>query len=149
MVLRTVVERSKRRKKPLAPRDTVWRSEFIPSEVSLFSYSALTFNRHRIHYDAHWAEEVEGYPGIVVHGPFVMQLCIDFVRDRHPGETLAELEMRAMQPLFVNQAIVIVGKPMEEGSGCLVWALCPDGTVAQEVRVTFEEKVISVDRARL
>ena len=136
------------KKKPLAPSDTTWRSSFRPYEVSLFSYSALTFNRHRIHYDAHWAEDVEGYPGIMVHGPFVMQLCIDFIRDRHPGKTLAELEMRAMQPLFVNQEIVIVGKPVDKGSGCLVWALCPDGTVAQEVRAIFEEER-PLDRARL
>jgi hydroxyacyl-ACP dehydratase HTD2-like protein with hotdog domain len=92
--------------KPKPPTDTSWRVAFKPSEVALFSYSALTFNRHRIHYDAHWAEQVEGYPGLVVHGPYVLQLCIDFIRD-HTGMVMTELEMRAMQPLFVNQEITV------------------------------------------
>jgi 3-methylfumaryl-CoA hydratase len=39
------------------------------SAVNLFRYSAMTFNGHRIHYDAPYARAVEGYAGLVVHGP--------------------------------------------------------------------------------
>ena len=44
----------------------------------LFRYSALTFNGHRIHYDRHYVTEVEGYPGLVVHGPMQAALLVEF-----------------------------------------------------------------------
>ncbi len=52
-----------------AERDAAWQREIVPDEVLLFRYSALTFNGHRIHYDRRYVTEVEGYPGLVVHGP--------------------------------------------------------------------------------
>jgi hydroxyacyl-ACP dehydratase HTD2-like protein with hotdog domain len=39
--------------------------------VRLFAYSALTWNPHRIHYDAPYTVDVEGYPGLVVQGPMI------------------------------------------------------------------------------
>ena len=42
--------------------------------VMLFRYSALTFNGHRIHYDRRYVTEVEGYPGLIVHGPLILSL---------------------------------------------------------------------------
>ncbi|HNH24294.1 MAG TPA: MaoC family dehydratase N-terminal domain-containing protein, partial [Accumulibacter sp.] len=51
--------------------DPVWRTRWLPDEVLLFRYSALTFNGHRIHYDRRYVTEVEGYPGLVVHGPLL------------------------------------------------------------------------------
>jgi 3-methylfumaryl-CoA hydratase len=29
----------------------------------------LTYNAHRIHYDRDYARDVEGFPGLVTHGP--------------------------------------------------------------------------------
>ncbi len=52
-----------------APADAPWQRELVPDDVLLFRYSALTFNGHRIHYDRRYVTEVEGYPGLVVHGP--------------------------------------------------------------------------------
>ena len=49
--------------------------------VMLFRYSAITFNGHRIHYDLPYAERVEGYPGLVVHGPMQAALLLDFARE--------------------------------------------------------------------
>ena len=48
-----------------------------PGPVELFRYSALTFNSHRIHYDRDYATGVEGYPGLVVHGPLIATLLVD------------------------------------------------------------------------
>ena len=45
--------------------------------TQLFRYSALTFNGHRIHYDADYARDVEGYDGLVVHGPLLAQMLMD------------------------------------------------------------------------
>ena len=46
----------------------------------LFRYSALTFNGHRIHYDRSYVTEVEGYPGLIVHGPLIATLLLDLLR---------------------------------------------------------------------
>jgi 3-methylfumaryl-CoA hydratase len=51
-----------------------WRGMITPTETLLFRYSALTFNGHRIHYDRRYVENVEGYPGLVVHGPLIATL---------------------------------------------------------------------------
>lgn len=47
-----------------------------PTPTMLFRYSAMTFNGHRIHYDADYARDVEGYAGLVVHGPLLAQLLM-------------------------------------------------------------------------
>ena len=52
-----------------APTDEAFSREIVPDPVLLFRYSALTFNGHRIHYDRPYVTEVEGYPGLIVHGP--------------------------------------------------------------------------------
>ncbi|MBB6427127.1 MaoC family dehydratase N-terminal domain-containing protein [Sphingopyxis sp. JAI128] len=65
---------------PVAPTDSepadAVRS-IAPDPVLLFRYSALTFNAHRIHYDRDYAREIEGYAGLVVHGPLIATLLMD------------------------------------------------------------------------
>ncbi len=54
---------------PAPPVDAAAAREVLPDPVLLFRYSALTGNGHRIHYDADYVRDVEGYPGLIVHGP--------------------------------------------------------------------------------
>ena len=61
----------------LAPSNATWTRQICPDSVLLFRYSALTFNGHRIHYDRRYAREVEGYPGLVVHGPLIATLLLE------------------------------------------------------------------------
>lgn len=59
-----------------------------PSATLLFRYSALTFNGHRIHYDAPYVRNEEGYPGLIVHGPMQATMLVQFaetIRARHPS----------------------------------------------------------------
>ena len=63
-----------------APRRRAWQREIVPDDVLLFRYSALTFNGHRIHYDRRYVTEVEGYPGLIVHGPLIATLLLDLLR---------------------------------------------------------------------
>ena len=58
-----------------APPGAPWQRQVVPDDVLLFRYSALTFNGHRIHYDRRYVTEVEGYPGLIVHGPLVATLA--------------------------------------------------------------------------
>ena len=68
--------------------------------VLLFRYSALTFNGHRIHYDQPYATQVEGYPGLVVHGPLLATLMVDLVRTQWPQRQLAAYHFKALHPVF-------------------------------------------------
>ena len=72
-----------------APRparaDAAWRRDIHPDDVLLFRYSALTFNGHRIHYDRRYVTEVEGYPGLIVHGPLLATLLVDLLRRHTAG----------------------------------------------------------------
>ena len=69
--------------------------------VMLYRYSAATFNGHRIHYDADYCREVEGYPGLVVHGPLIATLLLNLMEQQvAPGRAIATFEFRAMQPTF-------------------------------------------------
>jgi len=72
----------------------------VPDPVLLFRYSALTANGHRIHYDRRYVTEVEGYPGLIVHGPLQATLLADLAARLAPGRPLARFSFRAVRPLF-------------------------------------------------
>jgi 3-methylfumaryl-CoA hydratase len=69
-----------------------------PDAVMLFRYSALTFNGHRIHYDLAYAREVEGYSGLVVHGPLIATLLIRACADARRDAALGRLSFRGLSP---------------------------------------------------
>jgi 3-methylfumaryl-CoA hydratase len=78
----------------------LWR----PNTVDLFRYSAATYNGHRIHYDQSYARGEEGYPDLVVHGPFTAARLFDLAT-RTAGAPLKTFSFRALAPLFVNQPV--------------------------------------------
>jgi hydroxyacyl-ACP dehydratase HTD2-like protein with hotdog domain len=90
----------------LGPRE--WADRHVPDSKLLFRFSAVTFNSHRIHYDHDYATGVEGYPGLVVHGPLTATLVGESLR-QHLGRPLSRFEFRASAPLFVDQPFTIVG----------------------------------------
>jgi 3-methylfumaryl-CoA hydratase len=120
-----------------APADAPWRQRVVPDPVLLFRFSALTFNSHRIHYDHRWATGVEGYPGLVVHGPLTSTLLIDFARDRNPGRVLATYTTQARAPLFDTAPFELRGRPTAGGRGAELWAVTPEGTVAMSAQAEF------------
>lgn len=117
-----------------APADVPWRRQVVPEPVLLFRFSALTFNSHRIHYDRPWAMEVEGYPGLVVHGPLTSTLLIDFARDQNPGRAFVTFTTQARAPLFDTAPFELRGRPTADGRGCELWAVTPEGTVAMSAQ---------------
>jgi 3-methylfumaryl-CoA hydratase len=138
-VFREAVEPGARRgipKREEAPVDLPWRRTITVGPVGLFRFSALTGNPHRIHYDRPYAMETEGYPGLVVHGPYTQACLTNFVRDHNPGRTLKSFTMRARAPLFDTAPFDLMGRPLDNSS-CEVWALAPGGTVAMQASATF------------
>jgi 3-methylfumaryl-CoA hydratase len=122
-----------RRESP--PGDTPWRRSVTPDPVLLFRFSALTFNSHRIHYDRAWAMDVEGYPGLVVHGPLTTTLLIDFARDQNSARRITAYTTQARAPLFDTAPFELRGRPAASGQGCELWAVTPEGTIAMSAEV--------------
>jgi 3-methylfumaryl-CoA hydratase len=112
------------------PAGLPWRRTITTDPVTLFRYSALTFNPHRIHYDRPYAMGTEGYPGLVVHGPFSQQCLIDLLRDHAGGRAILEFDMRARAPLFDTAPFQVVGRPV--AGGAELWAVTPAGTIAMQ-----------------
>lgn len=102
---------------PILPEGEVW----LPQAVNLFRFSAATFNAHRIHYDSTYAQEMEGYPTLVVHGPFTATRLATLAMHHGP---LARFSFRAFAPLFVGQPVYL------RSSGDVVEATRCDGVVA-------------------
>jgi len=128
-------ERNQAPRRDSPPSDAPWGRSITPDPVLLFRFSALTFNSHRIHYDRTWAMQVEGYPGLVVHGPLTTTLLIDFARDQNPGKQIASYATQARAPLFDTAPFELRGRPATSGRGCDLWAVTPDGTIAMSAEV--------------
>ena len=90
----------------MAPTASTWERKWMPDDVLLFRYSALTFNGHRIHYDRKYVTEVEGYPGLIVHGPMLATLMLDLLRHERPDAVVTRYEFKAMRPGVRHQSIL-------------------------------------------
>jgi 3-methylfumaryl-CoA hydratase len=104
-----------------------WTRLITPTPTLLFRFSALTFNAHRIHYDRTYATTVEGYPGLVVHGPLTAVLLMELVR-AHAHRSVAAFEFRARAPLFDLAPVRLIGTPA--GARVHLEAHGPDGQTA-------------------
>lgn len=82
----------------------------VPDPVMLFRYSALTGNGHRIHYDHPYVTGVEGYPGLVVHGPLQATLMAALALETAPGLRLARFAFRGKRPCFDGRALDVLAR---------------------------------------
>jgi 3-methylfumaryl-CoA hydratase len=104
-----------------------WTRLVTPDPTLLFRFSALTFNAHRIHYDRTYATTVEGYPGLVVHGPLTAVLLMELVRS-HAHRPVTAFAFRAQAPLFDLSPFRLIGTPA--GARVHLEAQAPDGQTA-------------------
>lgn len=121
-----------------APRDAAFSRTVVPDDVLLFRYSALTFNGHRIHYDRRYVTEVEGYPGLIVHGPLIATLLVDLLRRERPDATLSRFEFRAVRPTFDIAPFQLHGRPEAgDGSTFRLWGEDADGCLTMQATATL------------
>ena len=120
-----------------APETADWTREIRADDVLLFRYSALTFNGHRIHYDRRYVTEVEGYPGLVVHGPLLATLLLDLLRRERPGATIARFAFRAVKPTFDVTPFAVCGSLGADGRTVRLWARHADGALAMDATATL------------
>ena len=122
-----------------AVKPHAWERHLVPDDALLFRYSALTFNAHRIHYDRRYCKEVEGYPGLVVHGPLLATLLLDLVRRNSPQEVVS-LEFKATHPCFecADQHLIhLYGQPLADESGVDLWVQDHEGHVNMKATAIF------------
>jgi len=115
-----------------APTTSRWEKKWVPDDVLLFRYSALTFNGHRIHYDRRYVTEVEGYPGLIVHGPLVATLLLDLLRHQMPHAQVLRYEFRAVRPVFDIHPFHVCGEPAANGKTIRLWAKDHEGWLTME-----------------
>jgi len=106
----------------VAPSTADWQRAVVPDDVLLFRYSALTFNGHRIHYDRAYVTTIEGYPGLVVHGPLIATQLLDLVRCHLPQALLTGFDFKLLRPTFDVHPYRLHAQPTADGHSVLVWA---------------------------
>jgi 3-methylfumaryl-CoA hydratase len=119
-----------------APIEATWSREIDPDPVLLFRYSALTFNGHRIHYDRRYATEVEGYPGLVVHGPLIATLLMELLHHARHDARVRNFSYRAVSPLFDTEPFFVRGEPAVDGTSVHLWAQTTHGALAMDATAT-------------
>ena len=121
-----------------APAGATWTRELVPDDVLLFRYSALTFNGHRIHYDRKYVTEVEGYPGLIVHGPLIATLLVDLVRRHAPRAELASFRFKAVRPTFDLHPFRVNGRPDPQDARSIhLWAQDHEGWLTMDAVATL------------
>ena len=119
-----------------APEGAEWSRRIVPDDVLLFRYSALTFNGHRIHYDRRYVTEVEGYPGLIVHGPLIATLLLDLVRRERPQAVVNRFAFRAVKPLFDIAPFEVCGR-MTDAETATLWARDAAGHLTMDASATL------------
>jgi 3-methylfumaryl-CoA hydratase len=101
---------------------------FAPDTVTLFRYSAITFNGHRIHYDADYTRGEEGYPALVVNGGLTALRLIEMAKRHLPDGRIARFAVRNVNPFFVTRHAELRCR-IEEPGKLSLWAVDDTGRV--------------------
>lgn len=117
-----------------APEYAEFSQTITPTQVLLFRYSALTFNGHRIHYDADYARDVEGYDGLVFHGPLTATLLLDLAC-RQTARPPKHFTFRGLAPISGLAAFHIEGQQNKDTAD--LWARRADGALAMSATASF------------
>jgi 3-methylfumaryl-CoA hydratase len=108
LVFREAVARTASPERPSPPpRAAAFERTVVPTSTLLFRFSALTFNAHRIHYDLTYATQVEGYEGLVVHGPLQAVLMLDLVERVRPDRLVTSFDFKAQRPAFAPRVLAV------------------------------------------
>jgi len=137
----TKPDTSNARPKPadVIPAKAQWEHKIQADDVLLFRYSALTFNGHRIHYDRRYVTEVEGYPGLVVHGPLIATLLLNTACTELNNQKVASFEFKARSPLFDIHPFHVCGSTTNNGDTAELWAKDHSGNLAMHATARFDK----------
>ena len=105
------------------PSTTQKSRDFLQTAVSLFRFSALTFNAHMIHYSQPWCREVEGHRDIVVHGPLNLINVLDFWRDEQSNDYSIprSIRYRATAPFYAGETYRALLERITDKTSIKLW----------------------------
>jgi 3-methylfumaryl-CoA hydratase len=111
------------------------RETHLSDPVLLFRYSALTFNGHRIHYDRDYVTKVEGYPGLIFHGPLQAALIVELAAKLHHGQPPKKFSYRGVQPLFEGSEFSVNAN--DAAAGMELWIANAEGQPTMKGTATW------------
>ena len=111
------------------------REAHLSDPVLLFRYSALTFNGHRIHYDRDYVTKVEGYPGLIFHGPMQAAFMVELAAKLHNRQPPSRLAYRGVQPLFEGGEFSVNAN--DNGAGMELWTANSAGQPTMKGNATW------------
>ena len=117
--------------------DWEWGIDLEVGPTLLFRFSALTYNAHRIHYDRKWATEVEGYPGLVVHGPLQAVGLAELCRRSVPDRRLRRFQFRSVGPAFDDGPLLLRGRPGKDQGAVVLEAFDHRGSTTMTATGTL------------
>jgi 3-methylfumaryl-CoA hydratase len=122
---------------PAALPEAAWREPFVTDPVLLFRYSALSFNGHRIHYDADYTRDAEGYPGLVVNGGLSTLMLLEAAL-RHAEGRLAAADIRTLRPLTCGRPATLAGAAPDAEGNLLLWVEDDTGAMALRIQARID-----------
>ena len=133
IVYREATDGAAKPEPPAEPRTADLTGEVEATPTLLFRYSAMTFNGHRIHYDQPYVTGVEGYPGLIVHGPLQASLMFNLAAELG-GAVPADFRYRGLSPLFSGERFAICAARRPAG-GIRCWTQNAAGRICMEAEV--------------
>jgi 3-methylfumaryl-CoA hydratase len=118
-----------------APEAAEWTTSYAPTTTLLFRYSAITWNGHRIHYDADYARAEEAYPALVVNGGLTLLMLLEAAIAAH-GRAPRQLAVRNVSPLFAGHAVTLAGGPVVDGTA-QAWAASHLGALSVSATLDY------------
>ena len=115
-----------------APAQSAWERRWVPDDVLLFRYSALTFNSHRIHYDRRYVTRSKVTRASSCTARLIATLLLDLLRHELPEAEVARYEFRAVRPLFDLHPFFVCGEPQADGKTFRLWARDHEGFLAMD-----------------
>ncbi len=113
--------------------DGDWKKSVTPDEITLFQFSALTFNAHRIHYDQDYTRDKVGYPELLVHGPLLLIYLLNAYKRNYMTRTIRKVEYKMLGPVYLGEEITIhCGKGIDSKKSVLR-ITGPDNKLAMKV----------------
>lgn len=122
---------------PMPRLETEGQGAYCVDAITLFRYSALTFNAHRIHYDHDYVRKVENYPSLVVHGPLMATMMMRHAQKAMPHHSAASFVFKALAPVFENEPFDIA--LTTQGKNTELKLVKPSGIEALRANITWSK----------
>ena len=124
---------------PIESTAPLYSQTLCGDAVTLFRFSALTFNSHRIHYDRDYAVNVEGYAGLVVHGPLLATQLAQFAEKNFEtsDRRLGSFSFKAVSPIVDTQNYTLCAGNKNSDGRVPLWIIKDNGVLAMRAEAQF------------